>query len=100
MIKEIIIGGALLVFTAALGASGYWMKRGFEETYLQVDELEILADSIYVRQDVYQQTENQKRIWILEDRIQKIRNNAAGRPLTPDEVNRITQLQRDIQVLR
>ena len=93
MIKDIVIGVAL----TALAAAGVMTKKGFDATYMPVEELEKYADVIYVRNDTYRQTENQKRIWQLEDRIQKIKNNAGGRPLTPDEQNRIKQLQRDIQ---
>jgi len=98
MIKEITVTVAL----AALTAAGVYTKKGFDSTYLQVDRLEAMADAIYVRQDVYQQSQTQNRIWQLEDRIQAIKNNAAraGRPLTQGELEQIQQIQRDIARLR
>lgn len=96
MIKEVIVGACI----TALSVAGVYTKRGIDATYIKVEELEKHADILYVRQDVYQQTENQKRIWQLEDRIAAIKSRAASRPLTPDESARIKQLQRDIQRLK
>lgn len=98
MIKDIIIG----VCITGLGVAGVYTKKGFDATYLQVESLEDIADTIYVRQDVYQQAQTQNRVWQLEDRIQAIRNRAAreGRTLNQGELEQIQQIQRDIARLK
>ena len=96
MIKEILVS----VCIGALAAAGVYTKKGIDATYLKIEELEHIADSIYVRQDVYRQTENQKRTWQLEDRIDEIKARARGRDLTPEEKERIKQIQRDIKLIR
>lgn len=98
MIKEVMIGVAI----AAIAAAGAFTVKGFDATYLPRDELEIVADTIYVRQDTYQQAQTQNRIWQLEDRIQAIINRAAreGRDLTQFEREQIQQIQNDIKRLK
>jgi len=85
MIKEALI--TTLVATG-VGGSGYALK--------------FWADNTYIRQDTYQRSIGQERIWSLQDRINNIRKQAAreDRQLTQFELNDIDELQQQIDNLK
>jgi peptidoglycan hydrolase CwlO-like protein len=58
------------------------------------------SDTRYVRQDVYQQSVEQQRIWDLQDKISVIQERAQDRGLTTSEKQRIKDLQQKIEKLR
>jgi peptidoglycan hydrolase CwlO-like protein len=58
------------------------------------------SDTRYVRQDVYQQSVEQQRIWNLQDKISEIQSRAQDRGLTTSEKQSIKDLQQKIDKLR
>ena len=98
MIKETLL---VAVLTAASGGGIYFAKQGFDGRYVQTVELEMIADEIYIRQDVYSSTEDRKRKWELQDEIDDIQGEAdyEERILKPYETQRINELNSKIRRL-
>lgn len=98
MIKE-SIGGA--VAAVLVGVIWYGVVQGVNAEYLPRDELEVVADNIYIRQDTYIQQRQLDRSWALQDKIDELVSRAEyeGRALTPFEKDRIRQWQSEINKL-
>jgi len=86
-----------IVVAVILATGGYWLKGEF----IAKAEAEQFLDQIYIRQDVYRQSQIDNRIYRLRDQIQDVLDIAHfdNRALSPWEQSKVERLQTEIKNL-
>lgn len=93
LIKSTLIAAAIGVVVASAIGGIFYGAVVVHDAY---------ADGRYIKQETYQQSINQQRIWTLEDRERQIRSkaNAEGRALTTYESDELKTIKKQIESLR
>ena len=91
--KSTLIAAAIGVFVASVIGGIFYGAVVVHDAY---------ADSRYIKQETYQQSINQQRIWTLEDRATQIKDRALSenRGLTTYEQEQLKTISEQVKSLR